>query len=209
MPVLSTTQDLEVAAGPKRLNNQADKFTDGDRDAFAALIIEFGISPAQNVQIEILSRSRGGVKGARTTIIEYTLSSTDASALDEAVANVNEKVSEGAAYRYQDGVRRTFPFVSNEEVSLALVDEEQTDDDTLNLLVSRGASDSNFMWYVVAAAVVFIMACGVMVIALRRKRKLTNELQMAQVEEDNADPVDAEVETTLEATATSLVAENV
>merc|ERR1712241_1248714 len=131
-----------------------------------------------------------------------------ASALDEAVSNVNEKVSQGVAYRYRDGVKRTFPFVSNEEASLALVDDELTDDGTLNLLTNDGTGDSNVIWYAVAAAVVVITACGVIVIGLRRKRKLMEVLQMAHVE-DNAD-AELEVETTqIEEPATILVSEDV
>merc|ERR1712241_1004372 len=124
-----------------------------------------------------------------------------ASALDEAVSNVNEKVSQGVAYRYRDGVKRTFPFVSNEEASLALVDDELTDDGTLNLLTNDGTGDSNVIWYAVAA--------GVIVIGLRRReRKLMEELQMAHVE-DNAD-TELEVETTqIEEPATILVSEDV
>lgn len=199
-------QDLELDGPPSRFNNQARKFADDDRDAFAASVIAFGIDPAQNVQIEILTRSRGGVKGARTTIIEYKLSSTDPAALDEAVANINDKVSEGAEFKAREGVKRTWPFKSNTEVAFALVDGEQVDEQALDLIAESGEDDASYTWYAVSAAAVVMIACAVAACVVYRKRSAKEAV--AQVELSQMDNVEVDVEAVPEA-ATTLVAENV
>lgn len=206
--MLSTTQDLELAGGPKRFNKQADKYASGDRDSFAAAIVAFGIEPAQNVQIDIVSITRGGIKGARTTIIEYTLSSSDPAMLDEAVSNVNAKVAEGAEFKARENVKRSWPFLSNDEVSLVLADGERADDDVLNLLEESGADDGNYLWYVVAVTVTLVMLCGGVGFVVHRNRKSANQrlAQVAQVESK----AEAEVELEeVEVAATTLVSENV
>lgn len=169
----TTTMDLTLDGCRSWFEQDASAYTGGDTLAYGYEIVAFGIE-VQNVQIEVLSVDRGP-PGSRTMIIEYTLTASSA-ALDEAVANINGKVSNGAVFQYTTGARE-WPFVTNDEASPAQLEEGETDDGELDLLdetESDEAGMSGRTWIVVASVITAVLVvsvlCGAALRCLCRKQ---------------------------------------
>jgi len=162
--------DLTIDGRKNQFEQDAALYTSGDSAAYALEIIEFGIEPAQNVEVSVLSVDRGP-QGSRTMILEYTLSAQSSAALSEAVNYIDTKASTGAVFQFTDGARE-WPFVTNAEISSALVDEGATDEGALDLLdETEGAEESSGLWRIGVFVTVCVAVCfGVAILIYRVKR---------------------------------------
>merc|ERR1711971_219410 len=170
-PISTATMDLTIAGRKPQFEQEASEYAFGDSIAYARQVIEFGIEPAQNgIEVEVLSVLRGSV--TKTIVIEYTLSSVSSAALAEAVSNIDDKASEGAVFQFYFGGSREWPFLNNQQASLALLNDEATDDGALDLL-DEAESDAkgNNVWVIAVAVAVSVIVCGAVFALVHRKRR--------------------------------------
>lgn len=151
--------------------------------AYAQQIVSFGIGEAQDVHIDIVSVTRGGVRGARTMILEYTLTSDSAAALDVAVENMSDKVTQGAVFQYNADAHE-WPFVDN-QVAYARVDGGQMDENALETHgESQGSEVKVWLMMIGVAVGVLLVVCGVAVCCVCRKRKGVKAVRFDHVDGD-------------------------